>query len=435
MNKNIELLAPVGDLSCAISAINAGADAIYVGGHRFGARAFAETAKDEEGTELEKIIKIAHAKNKKVYLTTNTLIKNNELNDALEYIKYYNEKNVDAFIVQDLGLAFSIYEYNKTANKKIKIHASTQMNIVSSQSILLLRKLGINKFILARELNINEIENIIKNVKEVDGEIEFECFIHGSMCYSYSGMCLMSSFLGGNSGNRGRCKGTCRLKYKYNNKEAYYLSMKDMCSLNYIQKLISIGINSFKIEGRMRNKYYVAGATSIYRKYIDLVLKNQSFDEKEKAKDEILLNEVYDKAGFTNYYEKHNDKSMIQLVDREKRIVDNKVLESLYKMYIDTDYKIKLNLNIYINYDNTKVEVFDNKEHKIIKEYEIIAEKSKNIATDKNIILNKIKKTNDIVYEFDKVNIFLEDENNMFIPMDKLNVLRRKIINENYLFI
>lgn len=301
-NKKIELLSPCGNYESAISAIKAGADSIYVGGSDFGLRAYAESVKENR---LKDIIKYVKDNGKKVYITINSLIKNNECGKLIHYVDELINYNIDGFIIGDLGV------YNIVRSKyDIYIKASTQLNTCSSKAVKYLDKIGFNEIILARELSLKEIKEIKKEVKD----IKLECFIHGSMCYSYSGSCLYSSMIGGESGNRGRCKGPCRLEYDFTNLgiskyDKYMLSMKDMCGLNYIKKLIEYGISSLKIEGRMRKPNYVYEVTKKYREYIDIIYDNIEIDNEKIINDEKELLKVYNKGGFTNYF--NNNTNMI----------------------------------------------------------------------------------------------------------------------------
>lgn len=296
----IELLSPVGNYESAISAIDAGADSIYVGGPEFGLRAYADSVNENR---LHDTIKYVKNNNKKVFITINSLIKNSESNKLIKYVDELINLNIDGLIIGDLGV------YNLIRNKyDIYIKASTQLNTCSSKGVKFLDKLGFNEIILARELSLKEIKDIKKEVNN----IKLECFIHGSMCYSYSGACLYSSMIGGESGNRGRCKGPCRLEYDFTNLgtskyDKYMLSMKDMCGLRYIKTLIDIGISSLKIEGRMRKPKYVYEVTKKYREYIDMIYNNIDILDNKILKDEEELLNVYNKGGFTNYFESNNN--------------------------------------------------------------------------------------------------------------------------------
>lgn len=317
--KNIELLSPAGSFECAKAAIQAGADAIYMGGSKFSARAFAKSASEDKIIDSIEFVKNS---GNKFYLTVNTLFKQKELKEIFLFLDPLVEAGVDAFIVQDLGLAMLL----RDRYKDVELHASTQMTITSSKAVNLVKSLGFKQVVLARELSLKEIKEI---KKEVGDDIKLEAFVHGSMCYSYSGACLMSSFIGGESGNRGRCKGPCRLPYNSCKgesrevsrmgklREPYLLSMKDMCALNSLQGLIDAGVTSFKIEGRMRQADYVAGVTKTYRKYLDSIVGAFPASSMNIEKDEKYLLELYNKGGFTNYYDKHNGVDMIQRFERK----------------------------------------------------------------------------------------------------------------------
>lgn len=304
IKNKIELLSPAGNFESAISAIKAGADSIYIGGSEFGLRAYADSVTENK---LEDTIKYVHDNNKKLFVTINSLVKNNEINKLLNYVEYLVKQHVDGLIIGDLGV------YNIVRSEyDIYIKASTQFNAVSSKSVKLLHDLGFNEVILGRELSLKEIKEIKKEVFDT----KLECFIHGSMCYCYSGACLYSSMIGGESGNRGRCKGPCRLEYDFTNLSAnkndkYMLSMKDMCGLKYLKYLIEIGINSLKIEGRMRKPNYVYEVTKKYREYIDFIYSGGDIGLKSIDADEKELLHVYNKGGFTSYFE-NNDNMIVR---------------------------------------------------------------------------------------------------------------------------
>ena len=260
--KKIELLAPAGNMESLIAAINAGADAVYLSGKKYGARAYAANFSDDE---LIEAINYAHLYDVKIYVTINTLIYENEINDFIDYVEFLYSNNVDAVIMQDLGAMDLV----RQKFSELEIHASTQMNIHSLESVKLLEKLNIKRAVLSRELTIDDISHIKNN-----SNIELEIFVQGALCVSFSGQCLMSSLIGGRSGNRGTCAQCCRMKYDLiKNSDVidsgYLLSTKDLCALNNIDKLIDIGVDSLKIEGRMKRKEYVYLAVSLYRKAID----------------------------------------------------------------------------------------------------------------------------------------------------------------------
>lgn len=298
----IELLSPVGDLDCLKAAVQNGADCVYFGASNFSARAFASNFDD-----LELAINYAKIRGVKTNLTLNTLIKNDEFEDAYNLVKKAYELGIDAIIVQDLGLATRLIK----DFPDLPIHASTQMSIHNLQGTLKLQNLGFKRVVLARELCANEIEYICQN-----SNVEIECFIHGALCISYSGQCLFSSLVGGRSGNRGKCAQPCRLPYELvqNGNETidkgFLLSTKDLCGLDYIPFLINAGVTSFKIEGRMKTPEYVATVTRIYRKYIDLALSGNPYVIDEKDKKDLL--QVFNRGLSSNgHLDKEPNKNLI----------------------------------------------------------------------------------------------------------------------------
>ena len=299
--KKIELLSPVGNMDCMRAAVQNGADAVYFGSG-FSARAFASNFDD-----LELAINYAKIRGVKTNLTLNTLIKNDEFEDAYNLVKKAYELGIDAIIVQDLGLATRLIK----DFPDLPIHASTQMSIHNLQGTLKLQNLGFKRVVLARELCANEIEYICQN-----SNVEIECFIHGALCISYSGQCLFSSLVGGRSGNRGKCAQPCRLPYELvqNGNETidkgFLLSTKDLCGLDYIPFLINAGVTSFKIEGRMKTPEYVATVTRIYRKYIDLALSGNPYVIDEKDKKDLL--QVFNRGLSSNgHLDKEPNKNLI----------------------------------------------------------------------------------------------------------------------------
>lgn len=295
MEKKIELLSPVGDFECLISAVQNGADAVYFGASKFNARM---NSTNFEGDNLKKAIEYAKLRNVKTYLTLNTLIKNDEFEEAVKVLEYAYECGIDGIIMQDLGLArYAIKNF-----PDMEIHASTQMTAHNVDGVEALKKLGFKRVVLSRELNINEIKNIHEKTN-----MDLEIFIHGALCISYSGQCLMSSIIGQRSGNRGKCAGTCRLPYELVNKnddkvidKGYLLSSKDVCTLDILPQIIKTGAMSFKIEGRMKTPEYVGIVTSIYRKYIDLALSDKEYKVDEA--DRKLLMQVFNRGGFSTGY-------------------------------------------------------------------------------------------------------------------------------------
>ncbi len=291
--KRIELLAPVGNFDCLKAAIEAGCDAVYLGGKMFGARSFAGNFTKEE---LVEAIKYSHLYGVKVYLTINTIIYENEVDNFLEYVRFAHKNNIDAVIIQDLGM----FDLLRKKFPNLELHASTQVNIHNYEGALLAKKLGFKRIVMARETPVSVIEKIKKEI-----DIEVEVFVHGALCVSYSGQCLMSSLIGHRSGNRGTCVQSCRKKYdlydeKGNklNKEDYLLSTKDLCTLENLDKIIKTGANSLKIEGRMKRPEYVYLVTKVYKKAIDnyYATGRLKIDEKDMLNLKKMFNRKFTKG-------------------------------------------------------------------------------------------------------------------------------------------
>lgn len=280
-----EILAPCGSYDILVAAVKAGADACYIGGSRFGARAYAENL---DSDSVIKAIDYAHNHGVKLYLTVNTLIKNNEIKEIGKYLQPYYEAGLDAVIVQDLGVFLMV----RQLFPDMHIHCSTQMNINSVHGARFMHEQGASRVVTAREMSLDEIKAIKRDV-----DIEIETFVHGAMCYSYSGQCLLSSVSGERSGNRGRCAQPCRKCYD----GEYSLSMKDMCALELLPELFAAGIDSFKIEGRMKNAYYVASAVDAYSQMRDDCVAGR-FDVNKAESLKLRLANIYNRGGFTDGY-------------------------------------------------------------------------------------------------------------------------------------
>lgn len=258
MNKKVEILAPAGSYECLKAAVLAGADAVYIGGAMFGARAYAKNLSEEE---LLEAIDYVHVHGRKLYLTVNTLLKDQELEQLYDYLLPYYLRGLDGVIVQDIGVVGYIQEHFP----KLPVHASTQMTITGAYGAEVMKRQGLTRVVPARELSLEEV----REIKHKTG-LEVECFVHGAMCYCYSGQCLLSSMIGGRSGNRGQCAQPCRLPYHLGDgKTSDLMSLKDMCTIDLLPELIEAGIDSFKIEGRMKQPEYVYTVVSIYRKYAE----------------------------------------------------------------------------------------------------------------------------------------------------------------------
>lgn len=312
MKNRIEVLSPAGSYDILTAVISAGADAVYLGGDMFGARAYAGNFNRDE---LIKAIDYAHLRDVKIYMTVNTLLKEDELDGKLiDYIAPFYEAGLDAAIVQDMG----VFKTLKENFPSLSLHASTQMTVTGKYSAGLLEKLGASRIVTARELDLNEIKSIRESCN-----IEIESFVHGALCYCYSGQCLLSSFNGSRSGNRGRCAQPCRLGYEVidengniiNSKNSSYaLSPKDMCALSILPKVIEAGVNSLKIEGRMKNVTYASKVTSLYRKYVDMYLEKGAKGYSVLSDDIDDLMDIYNRGAFTTgYYNSSKGKNMMSV--------------------------------------------------------------------------------------------------------------------------
>lgn len=359
-----ELLAPAGSYETMLVAFNAGADAVYVGGQKFGARAFAGNFNEEE---LVKAINYAHMFDKKLYLTVNTLIKEEEFSQLYDYIKPYYEAGLDAVIVQDIG----VLKFIAGNFTDLPIHCSTQMTVTGEEfGKVLAENKSVTRIVTPRELNLAEI----KKMYTVTG-LEIESFVHGALCYCYSGQCLLSSIIGARSGNRGRCAQPCRLTFsnaeqKVDNK--HLLSPKDLCTLEILPEIIETGVYSLKIEGRMKKPEYVASVVAIYRKYIDRYLKNGKKNYKVIQEDIDTLKDIYNRGGFTDgFYKRQNGSEMMTInrpnhcgvkvgnvLDINQNIIKIQTVRDIKKgdiLEIDSDTEF------FAPYDIRKGEIFDYK--------------------------------------------------------------------------
>ncbi len=420
----IEVLAPAGSFESMQAAVNAGADAVYMGGTRFGARAY---AKNPETGRLLEAIDYVHLHGKKLYLTVNTLLKEEELSQELyEFLVPVYEAGVDALIVQDLG----VWQQVRRQFPQLPLHASTQMTITGVAGAREARKLGAARIVTARELSIEEIHQIHEQV-----EIEIEAFVHGALCYSYSGQCLFSSLAGGRSGNRGRCAGPCRLPYEAwegkerlsNSKEAYLLNLKDLCGLDSLGELLDAGVCSLKIEGRMKSPRYVAGVVSIYRKYVDLYQKVGSGGLRTASEDQEFLLELFDRGGFSDgYFHRKNGRQMLALSERPFRPVKEAVLEELDQKYVNTEKKEKIKGNIRIAQDfPAKLSLtFGDVSASVEGERALPA---KNRPISKEDVRRQIEKLGDTPFVLEQLDIELSS--NVFFPVGRLNELRRAAVS------
>jgi putative protease len=487
----MEILSPAGNFECLVSAIEAGADAVYLGGKLFGARAFSNNFNEEE---IIKAISYAHLYGVKVYVTVNTLIYEHEVDNFLNYIDFLYKNNVDALIIQDIGMMDLIRKTYPT----LELHASTQMHIHNIEGVKLVESLGLKRAVLARETDIDTIKYIKENTN-----IELEIFVQGALCISYSGQCLMSSLIGSRSANRGTCAGSCRQKYslvkdsKQITKEEYLLSTKDLCSVEQIGKLIDIGVDSFKIEGRMKSPEYVYITTKIYRQAVDSYIKNKKVNIDDNLINDLkkIFNRGFTKGFLNNtknneitnsYRPNHqgikigkvikcqNNYITIKLIEdvnindgirigdvgfiitnmfKDKKKITHankfdiisiyykeKVLENL-DVLKTTDYL--LNKQIDSDIKSNKRKVLINGILEVYKDKPIKLEINDNInkvvvfgnTVDKSInnpisfkrIEEQINKLGNTIYKFDNIKIIGDED--IFISIKELNELRRKAID------
>ena len=409
-----ELLAPAGELAGVIGAINAGADAVYLGAEAFSARAYAKNLNAEE---LLQALDYAHAFGKKIYLACNILLRDQEMLQIPDILDPLYEHGLDGIIVQDLGLlSFLAKRY-----PSLSLHASTQLSVLSADGADLLKRYHVSRVVPGRELSLEEL----KALKARD--IEVECFIHGAMCYSYSGRCLLSSFAGGRSGNRGRCAGPCRQPYRMNGSKAQYpLSLKDMWSLHEIGALIDAGIDSFKIEGRMKAPEYTAGVTAVYRKYIDQYLKNGSCQV--SAKDEKRLEDLYLRSGKQEgYLRQHNGKNMISLSSPAYGKVSEEEKQRVFQKYLAEKNTIPVRLQARIFVGEPIQLIADTGRYKVsVKGAPAEAAAKKPMSAEQ--FAEKLCKTGGTLFSASECLVDTDDLS--FVPVSLLNELRRNALEK-----
>lgn len=477
---NREVLAPAGTYECFRAAINAGADAVYLGGSMFGARAFAGNF---EEAELIKAIRTAHLYGRKVYLTVNTLLRNDELEKLVQYVKPYYEEGLDAVIVQDYG----VFAVLREAFPGLDLHASTQMTITGKYGAQLLKDMGAARVVPARELSANEIRDIYDNV-----DVEIESFVHGALCYCYSGQCLLSSMIGGRSGNRGRCAQPCRLTYSANGiSEKYLLSPKDMCTIEAVPDILDAGVYSLKIEGRMKSPEYVAGVSYAYRKYVDMYLEKGRDGYRVEEQDIRQLMDLYNRGGFCKgYYYAQNDKSMMtfdrpnhqgivignikngELILSQEvnpgdvlefpdgseyttptgkksgrlalpkgvlknpkngaavyRTRNNELLGQLRAEYIDNDIKIPVRMEIFLKSGERACLKLLSWDKELVVYGDVLEPSDKRPAVREDVV-KQLKKLGGTAFSSDEGSIVTEIQGSPFVPVRLLNDLRRNALEE-----
>lgn len=415
--KELELLAPAGSLKTLKAVIHAGADAVYLGGSMFGARAYANNFNEEE---LLEAIRFGHIHGRKIILAVNTLLKEYELGQLYDYLHPYYEAGLDAVIVQDMG----VMEFIKTHFPNLPIHTSTQMTITNVDGARLLKEQGVERVVTAREMSLEEIQRIHDEVG-----VELESFIHGALCYCYSGQCLFSSIIGGRSGNRGRCAQPCRLSYEVLQGEKSLtghhatpiLSLKDMCTLPFLYELADHGVYSFKIEGRMKTPEYAAGVVSIYRKYMDSYLDGSRIPVEKK--DIRALLELGNRGGFTSgYYYHHNDSDMLSGESASHNKSEGVLQDNIRREYVETELKEKIKGKLILNKEcPAKIEVQYGK-IKVSYQGDMVLV-AQNRPLTKEVVTEKITKTGNTPFVFEKLEVTMDDD--IFMPVNQLNQLRR----------
>lgn len=425
-DKRVELLAPAGSFQSVVAAVNAGADAVYMGGRRFGARAYADSAQAEGEDMVMEAIRYCHLFSVKLYMTVNILFKDDELKELFSYIKPYYEAGVDGLIMQDLGAVRRI----RAMFPDLEVHASTQQTITSVAGARMAQHFGMTRAVVSRELSLQEIRKI-----HDESGMELEVFCHGAMCYSYSGACFMSSLLGGRSGNRGRCAGTCRLCYETAGQKGYYLSMKDMQTIELLPELIEAGAYSFKIEGRMKSPLYTAGVVSVYRKYLDLALdcidrkrgatKHESASDYRVAEEDLrTLREIFDRGGTSSYLKKHNGADMIALSEKKFRAVDQTVTDRIQAAYIDRNRTITVDAVMDMTVGAPAVLTLSDATGRMVtavsEDLVLAAEQRPMLATE---VEARLRKTGGTAFTLGDVQVSVHGD--AFYPVGKLNELRR----------
>lgn len=446
MKKKVEILAPAGSFDSMKAAVAAGADAVYMGGSRFGARAYAENP-DEMG--MLEAINYVHLHGRQLYMTVNTLVKEDEMDDLYDYLLPYYQAGLDAVIVQDMG----VFSYIREHFPDLSVHASTQMTITGPEGAALMTRMGAVRIVTARELSLEEIRRIYQETG-----VEIESFVHGALCYCYSGQCLFSSLIGGRSGNRGRCAQTCRLPFdvlrrldennpnENRNKKKengvlnpgdskYVLSLKDLCTLDILPDILEAGVYSLKIEGRMKSPRYTAGVVRLYRKYVDLYLKNGRKGYRVDPKDRKELLDLFDRGGQTlGYYTEHNGRDMVVCHEKPAFRQENRELyQYLDKTYVEAEVKEPVQgfarvcegepLQLTIQYEDPLTG-----ESRMAGGIGAVVQTAVKQPMSKERIEKQLGKTGNTPYYFE--NLEVETGGSPFVPVQELNELRRSAFEQ-----
>lgn len=411
----MELLSPAGSFEALKAAVKCGADAVYMGLKQFNARA---SAVNFDENEVFKGVTYCKERGRKCYITLNTLLKEKEISDLIPVLKELNDLQVDGVIVQDLGIVRLL---GKMA-PELRVHGSTQMSVHNSAGVKFLEKMGIRRVVLSRELPLSEIETIKRKT-----DAELEVFGHGALCVCYSGQCYMSSFIGERSGNRGRCAQPCRLKYHFagQKKDRHLMSLRDLSLIEQVDELKRIGVDSLKIEGRLKGEYYVAAVTDIYRRAIDGVPITQ--------KDLELLHGVFDRGGYTKGYLMDGKGSEMFCHEKKENPYLNleaKAVETYQPVLREEDRtlltKKKVAAKVSLKLGQPLELTFFLGEHTISVKGEMPAQQAGNAPLDKEKLRNSIGKLGDTPYELDSFSADLEE--NLFLPAKEVNLVRRKAV-------
>lgn len=404
---NCELLAPAGSIKALEAAVLSGADAVYLGGSLFNARASAVNFNNDE---LIDAVNFCHLRKVKVYVTVNILISDKEFDELDTFIRYINKIGVDGVIVQDIGVAM----YIKEIAPDLRLHASTQMTVYDIEGAKFLKSLGFERVVLARELSAEKI----KEISQKSG-IETEIFVHGAMCLCYSGQCLMSGIIGGRSGNRGKCAQPCRLQYRVDNKKGFLMSLKDMCLIRHLKEIEDLGVTSLKIEGRMKGPEYVGTVVSVYKKYME--------HEGEVSKEDYnRLEKIFYRGGFSDGY--FMDKKGSEMFCHTKP--DNPYLRQDDTFNLTEKYK-KTNIFMYFKgHIGEKLNLYVVDEYGNSVEYssELCLEHAKNSSATTDKIKGNLNKLGDTVFNIQHIEIDVDD--NVFIPTSEINKARREVTKQ-----
>ncbi len=405
-NQKGEILSPVGSKEMLYAAVRSGADAVYLGAKDFSAR---RNAENFDAFELSDVVKYCHIRNVKVYLTLNILIKDGEFSDAVALATNAYNAGVDGVIVQDLGLA----EFLHNALPDLPLHASTQMSIHSPASLPLLKELGFKQVVVAREMPFEDLKNFCREAERFD--ITVEVFVHGALCMSVSGQCLLSAFLGSRSGNRGLCAGPCRLPFKTENGTGYDLSLKDLSLIDYIPQLYKIGVRSFKIEGRMKRPEYVAAATKACKD----ALINGVIDTELKQ----TLGNVFSRSGFTaGYLENKLGREMFGIRTKADVVSADKAFPILHELYRRENQNVKVSVTAKIKENQPITLTLSDGQHTATATDDIPQKAQKKALTYDDALIN-LTKFGDTPYFADDTEISIDD--GLFVPVSVLNNLRR----------